>query len=257
MPFGDVAFQGFGPKGVVSVGIEYKKFGELLDAITTGRLVGHQLRGMILGKVEDGEVGAGKFDVNYLLIEGIFTVDPKNGLLQIRKRVKRNGYWKSEWADAGRGGRRWSYAQLMEFLNGLPCRVLITRSQMETCHTLFALHQWWSKPWEKHSAMKVIYQGMNTRSRKMGEHDDEFVPMAPVLTHVSPERRTFASIPDVGWEYSAAAEEEFGTHLIGCLAPASAWANLRADGLTADGRRRPRIGLKRAKRIVQFLTGRG
>jgi ERCC4-type nuclease len=241
--FGDVEFQGLGPTGLVRVGLEYKTLSDLLNAIASARFVGHQLRGLVH-----------EYPVRYLLIEGVWTVDRTTGLLQVRARVKRNGRYMNDWIDAGFGRRRWSYHALVEFLNGLPVRVIRTGSPSETHHAIFGLHAWWSKPWDKHGAMKVIYNGVQTRSGT-GDLGDEFVPMAAILTKISDTRRVFAAMPGVGWEYSAAAEDAFGSIRVAALADAASWADLRADGTTGDGRRRPRLGLRRAIAVVAALRG--
>jgi ERCC4-type nuclease len=70
LDFGDVAFDGKGPEGTVSIGIEYKKIPDLVDCMQSGRFAAHQLPGM-----------AKTYDVFYLLIEGRFKAR-YDGILQ-------------------------------------------------------------------------------------------------------------------------------------------------------------------------------
>lgn len=237
MPFGDVAWAGLGPDGPIAIGMEFKRISELLSSITTGRFADHQLRGMVK-----------TFPIRYLLVEGIWSLDRHSGILQMRRRDRR-GKW--IWADAGFGSRRWMFSEVMEWLSGLPLKWLRTSNRAETLHAIFGLRAWWSKPWRKHSSLKVIYSGVKT-GLPLG---DEFSPIAAALTSISPTRRLLAGIPHVGWEYSAAAEETFGSVEAACRADWRVWSRLRVDGATEDGRRRPRIGQKRAKSIVATLRG--
>ncbi len=65
---GDIAFVGRGEAGrEVNIGIEFKKVGELIGSIRTGRLQGKQLLGM-----------RDEFDFSYLLVEGEVLFD-RNG----------------------------------------------------------------------------------------------------------------------------------------------------------------------------------
>jgi hypothetical protein len=65
LDFGDVVFMGRGERGEkLWVGIEFKTIAEFAGAMTTKRLQGHQILGMV-----DEEAG---FDRRYLLLEGDF-----------------------------------------------------------------------------------------------------------------------------------------------------------------------------------------
>ena len=47
LEYADFAFQGNGPNGQVSIGIERKSIRDLISSILTGRLSGHQLIGLV------------------------------------------------------------------------------------------------------------------------------------------------------------------------------------------------------------------
>src|SRR6266446_2939294 len=77
LEFGDVAFEGRGEGGKpVSIGIEFKKLGELVQALRTQRLQGYQLKGMRKA-----------FDYSYLFVEGELLYGDAGGLL--RRKGKR------------------------------------------------------------------------------------------------------------------------------------------------------------------------
>src|SRR5260370_42363568 len=61
LDFGDYAFDGYGPRGVVLVGVERKRIDDIVNSIHSGRFAGHQLPGLIE-----------TFDYSYLVIEGMF-----------------------------------------------------------------------------------------------------------------------------------------------------------------------------------------
>lgn len=76
----DVMFEGRGVKGVpMLVGIEYKKLGELVQALRTERLQGHQLLKM---RGADTPDTSPLYPFAYLLIEGVVTVDRQNYLMK-------------------------------------------------------------------------------------------------------------------------------------------------------------------------------
>lgn len=69
LEYGDVAFVGRGPsESSLPVGIEYKSVSDLLTSWQDGRLLGHQLPGML-----------NCYTINYLLVEGATSVDTDDG----------------------------------------------------------------------------------------------------------------------------------------------------------------------------------
>lgn len=79
LPYGDLAFMGRGEEGTpLFIGIEFKKLGELVGSLRTGRFQGHQLIGMV--NPESG------FDRRYLLVEGFFHHDERGAAIVPRGR---------------------------------------------------------------------------------------------------------------------------------------------------------------------------
>jgi len=225
MEFGDIWICGSGPGDVnVDIGIERKVISDLLASIETGRLMGHQIPGLVTA-----------YEYPYLLVEGICRPG-SHGILEVPRR--------GSWAPAGFGRRTWLYGDLIRFLNtvviqaGVP--VIRTSGRGETAQALHALAEWWDKPWSAHKSLKAIH---GTAAPRM------------LLTKPSVTQTVAAQIPGVGWEYSSAVEEAFGSVQGMVEGSVQAWAAVRGEGLTRAGRRRPKLGETRAVRIRAALRG--
>ncbi len=225
MEFGDIWICGSGPGDVnVDIGIERKVISDLLASIETGRLMGHQIPGLVTA-----------YEYPYLLVEGICRPG-SHGILEVPRR--------GSWAPAGFGRRTWLYGDLILFLNtvviqaGVP--VIRTSGRGETAQALHALAEWWDKPWSAHKSLKAIH---GTTAPRM------------LLTKPSVTQTVAAQIPGVGWEYSSAVEEAFGSVQGMVEGSVQAWAAVRGEGLTRAGRRRPKLGETRAVRIRAALRG--
>ena len=137
LEYADFAFGGNGPEGQVSVGVERKGILDLIQSMTSGRLVGHQLIGL---KKE--------YDFVYLLVEGIWRPDRRTGVLM---KPKGKG-----WGAIAQGSRRfmardiWAFLQSVSILCGV--QVAMTSNQWETGRWLDTVYGWWSRPWAKHKS---------------------------------------------------------------------------------------------------------
>lgn len=224
---GDVWFWGQGPDGPVKVGVELKTLSDLLSSLDSGRLVAKQLPPLCQ-----------TYPYRYLLILGAFRpARDGSGVLVVPQKGGRE-------QEAGWGRRRWTYVGLIRALNSLCAQAGVcwirTWSLMETAWAIFALYDWWTDEWESHSTLKAFHHRPPSRAQ---------------FSRPSLMRTLIADIPELGWEYSYAAEERFGSVAAAARAGAKEWASLRRDGVTRDGRRRPCVGMKRAKRIVAMLRG--
>jgi ERCC4-type nuclease len=181
LEYGDASIVGNGPEGAVMVGVERKTLGDLLHSIDTGRLMGHQVPGMV-----------NSFGVRYLVIEGSWRRNPDTGVLEVRRG---RGGWGSP------NGRAWMWREMQGYLNTLEqmCgfHVHQTAGPWETADLLAALHGWWGKEWGEHKAHQVLGAA------------------SPVLqaSFSSPSvvRRVAAQLPGVGWTRSAAVEKKFAS----------------------------------------------
>lgn len=227
---GDVTFPGHGPDGgLVKVGIEVKTLADCLSSLDSGRLVGTQLPGL-----------CSAYPYRYLLIQGIWRPDAQ-GILSVPKFV---AWGKRTWGDAGHGRRRWTYIGFMRSLNSILVQAgvwwLRTTSLRESTWLVYALAAWWGDEWDQHSTLKAMHHRTPPRSH---------------LTRPSLLRKWAADIPHIGWEYSTAVEAAFGNAVTMASADVAAWAAIRREGQTRDGRRRPQLGTKRAEQIVALLRG--
>lgn len=138
LEYADFAFDGFGPQGGTTIGVERKGIMDLLQSMTSGRLSGHQLIGL---KKE--------YEFVYLLVEGVWRPDRRSGVL-----MRTNG--KGKWVAAAQGSRRFMAREVYAFLQSLQvlCGIMVvqTSNQWETGKWLDATHGWWQKGWDKHKS---------------------------------------------------------------------------------------------------------
>lgn len=151
LDFGDLAFEGNGPQGRVSVVIERKVIADLVASMQSKRLSGHQMPGM-----------ADTYDYCYLIVEGIWRPGP-DGELQ-------TGYGSFE-GDSGGFGGRWTggygnrrllYRSVDNYLSTLELHAGViyrrTLSPQETVAVVVDLYRWWNdKLWAAHSSHLGVY----------------------------------------------------------------------------------------------------
>jgi ERCC4-type nuclease len=224
LEYGDLACFGHGPDGNVDIGIERKVLSDLLSSLQSGRLLGHQLPG--LTRI---------YDYPYLLIEGIWRAG-REGVLETPRR--------GGWVAAGFGRRTWLYGDLVRLCASISVlagvTMLYTSNAGETAQMMHALEAWWDKPWGAHKSLKAIHATPAPRA---------------LLRSPSTTQTIAAQLPGVGWEYSEAVEAAFESVAGMVGAGVGAWAEVRMDGTTKAGHKRPKLGTKRAERIVNTLRG--
>jgi len=149
LEFGDIAFEGNGPMGRCAVCIERKRIEELVAAIESRRLSGHQLPGM-----------ADQYDYVYLIVEGLWR-PADNGLLQvgIGGFDGCSGVFGGRWLPA-RGGLLYravdNYLSTLELKAGVIFRR--TLSPVETVAVVVDLWRWWQeKEWDQHVSHIAVY----------------------------------------------------------------------------------------------------
>lgn len=180
LEFADVCFTGNGRGGPAYIGIERKTIGDFIQSMTTGRLSGHQLPGLV-----------NSYSHVYIIVEGLWRANRESGLLEI---------WQgSGWGANTYGCRRymcssiWNYMTSIEVSSGASIRT--TGSMKETCQLITSLQSWWSKPFHKHHGMEVLAN------------------VCPTGTFAKPSmvRKIAAQLPGIGWERSKAVIGTFGT----------------------------------------------
>lgn len=212
LEFGDVTFYAPGfPRGI---GIELKKFDDILTCVTTGRFSGHQLRGMAIDYAEQ-----------FLIIEGLWRPNPSDGVLETwgwNHETK-----KREWIAAGRGRRRWQYRDFDAYLNTQEIkggiRIKRTTTPDETARVVYGLYNWW-QDYEGHRS----HLALNRAGR------DGAIFFKPTFA-----RRVATELPGVGFERSGDVAAAFPTVRRMLDATPKEWAGVKGIGKTL------------AKRIVE------
>jgi len=200
LAFGDFAFEGSGPKGPCTVGVERKRLRDLLCCIQDSRFAAHQLPGMIE-----------TYDFCYLIVEGRWSVDPKTEeLIEVCK---------EGWRPIRLGpSHEFKYAEADNYLNSIAtmssCRVKGSTCPAETVMQLVDLFHWWRKPWGQHQSLKVLRR-----------EPPRFTFLHPTLA------QGWASyLPGIGYEKSAAAAARFKTGINLAMATPSEWAEIAGIG---------------------------
>lgn len=216
LEFGDFAFLGNGPEDEpVSIGVERKGIKDLLNSISTGRLAGHQLIGLV-----------NNYHYVYIVVEGLWRFNPTDGMLE-----ERCG---QGWEPIQLGSRRFMAREVLSFLHTLMVKtgvmVFYSGTKRETVQVVSMLHGWWSnKAWDEHTA----HLGL-VKQHKSTDGAVELVK-APLL------RRVAAELPGIGWQKSREVAKHFGSVLEMSLATEREW------------RRIPGIGKILAERITKEI----
>lgn len=203
LDFGDAMLTGHGPDGgTITVGVEVKSVSDLLTSISTGRLGGHQIPGMLR-----------TYDRCWLLVYGQARPD-SDRYLEYRKGKGWRKY---------RVGKRyvpWSYLEgfllTASMVGGVHIKWVNTRD--EAAAWLVILAHWLDKPWDKHHGLSVFYDG-NAQAIIPGRDPGE-----------EQVARTAASLPAIGWERAWAAARHFGSIKAMALADEKEWTKVKGIG---------------------------
>lgn len=207
LTFGDFSFVGNGPGGMpLNIGIERKTIREVAGELSAGRLVGHQIPGLLA-----------TYQVVYLVVEGRWRGDPRNGILQTRGYNKRGGAY---WADVENGATRFvasairKYLVTLETMAGLHLR--FTEDKKGTAEEVEALHSWWvGKEWDEHRAHMAIQY-----------------PPVDIIMFRKPTVMEFmaACLPGIGWKRSKAVAAHFPSITDMLMASEKEWGQVEGIG---------------------------
>ena len=214
LPFGDLAFTGRGNNDKpVEIGIEFKTLNELVQALRSGRLQGHQVVGM-----------SQAFDYRYLVVEGELIVDRQGKLL---RRAGRR-FFKPLGMSVDELFKRLHVLQLRA---GLMWTILDSRRLvLDYIRTLY--RTWTDKALDEHESHIAIYNPLD-------------------LEGVSQFRRTVSTLPGVGLKVSSAVEETFGGSLRKAFTSGpTQWGEIVT--LDSNGKTR-KLGHKIAERIEEAI----
>lgn len=187
LQFGDFAFTGRGPDGEVKIGVERKQILDLVKSIRSGRLLQHQLPGLI-----------STYDYCYLVVEGVWKVGDDYLLVPAGKR----------WRTIHLGMKH-----LEPMLNTLAVMggviVRQTQTKANTAHLVHHLYRWWQKPWEEHLTLAA-----KPRKAKLE------IPQPSLVAKVA------AQLPGVGRKRLEAVCERFPTVVELVEAAEDIWAEI-------------------------------
>jgi ERCC4-type nuclease len=203
------------------VGVERKRIRDLLNSMESGRLAGHQLRGMFAA-----------YEHVYLLVEGIYRPGT-DGVLEEMVGSTAGAAHGHAWRTVRlRGSKAYMYRDVDNYLNSLsttaPIRVKRSSNLAESAHILSDLYWFWSKEWADHSSLKVIYDAP---------------PPTALLFTPTLVRRVANQLPGIGWERSGAVSHKFTSVIEMVEASVSRWAEI------------PGIGKGIAAKVYQALRG--
>lgn len=232
LEYGDMYFAGNGPDPetpTILYGVERKRIADLAASITSKRLSGHQLPGMV-----------NTYDRCYLVVEERFRRGG-DGQIQIPKKSD-NG--KTFWVDAPYGipyqALEGYLATLEEVVgNGGRFRVVRTVSKADTASWLLSRYLWANaKTWEEHRSHLAFEQNQATVSWVKAN-----------LT-----RRIAKELPRIGWERSLDCDRVFANPRAMVNAPIEEWAEL--EHTTVKTGKVTKLGMVAARAIVDALEGR-
>jgi ERCC4-type nuclease len=210
LEFGDACILGRGPTGDVLVGIERKTVRDLVSSLTSGRLSGHQVPGLV-----------SSYQHVWLVVEGSWRTDAQGWATM--PGFRRKGHTGPvKWESLG------LKAQAIEgYLLTLTLRAGIhvqrTDRIQDTAHWLQHLHQWWTaKAWDEHRAHLALHQPQLVDNRLW---------LAPNTL-----QRMAACLPGVGGEKSLAVARHFKSPLEMSLADSKTWQQIPGIGPTIAAR---------------------
>lgn len=198
LSYGDFCFEGNGPKGKLSVGIEYKTLHGMLQDIDDSRYV-QQRTGM-----------AQMYDKSFLIVEGHWKPHEQGFLMEGFNSGTSWGFCKYRTS-------RVMYAKLYRYLLSVSMSgvvVIYSRDLQQTAYNICECFHYFQKPWDQHTAL------LDTRKLAI-----------PTLNGRPSLVRLWASdITDVGVKISIEAERLFKTGFALANSDESAWMRLPRVG---------------------------
>lgn len=196
LEFGDVAMMGNGPDGVTPLGVERKKVRDLVNSLVSGRLVGHQLPGLV-----------SNYPYAWLVIEGTWR-EGADGLVELPSGKRQ---WQTM-TPTMRGRDLLAWILTLELRGGLKVRQ--TYDELDTARFVGALHHWWTaKEWREHKSHLALYAPV-----------EQALYVKPSLT-----RRWANQLTGVGFDKSVAVERYFPSAFDMVVAHESDWKQI--DGI--------------------------
>lgn len=198
MPAGDFCFEGNGPDGTITVGVERKTLHDMLDCIESARYT-QQRRKM-----------KAAYDISVLMVEGHWRPHEAGWLMEGFNNGTTWGYCKKP--------SRAMYSSLYRYLIGVASTGVIIGYPKTPWHTAYDVIEWfhyWNKPYASHRSQREI--------QKVSIPTLNFKP--------SLLRKWAADLPGVGVELSEAAERKFRKPILLAKADESDWLTIPGVGV--------------------------
>ena len=206
----DFCFTISGPSGPTLLGIERKTLRDLISSLRTHRLSGEQIPKLMEHYAPHA----------YLLVEGIYRVNPVSGFLQTRVRI--NSESEYGWRDLLHGKQPILSAEVDNALSTITekagVRLWRTRDELETVDWVVNKFRWGEKDWDRHRAHTGIY----SKEPYVGTERASDVRRFAYALRGTPGE------PGIGWEKSGAVEARFKTIAEAVAAPVEEW--MKIDG---------------------------
>jgi ERCC4-type nuclease len=219
----DIMFEGNGPNGAVSVGIEVKTIDDLLQSIGTGRLQATQIPAMVAA-----------YDVRWLLYYGPWQEIASTGALQIQR---------GKTFHTCRIGEKLMPAEFLTSalwtVEAAGVRVAHVSTPQEAAKWVVSYCRWWSKPWKDHKGLEV-FDTSSYRTQLPLTLDTDGATRDMMFR-----ARIAAQLDGVGYRRATMAAAHFRSVLEMVTASVDQWAEVRG------------IGKVLARHIVEAIAKRG
>jgi len=237
LEFGDLAFEGNGPDGKITVGIEIKDVRELIQSAISGRLQ-TQLRGML-----------STYDVSWLALYGIY----RSGQSDTLEIFHSSRGWIPYEIEGS--NRRIQYSYLKKMLLSITHTCGIEYESLGTKPELILwvkiLHEWWSKQWESHKFMRTFDQTTKRSIENKNRNRKQKLIINIVDTSLSPKliivSKILSGIPTINYERATGLAKHFKSieNILQCP--------LEQLALTKVGNSNRKLGIPLAKSILEYL----
>ena len=204
LEFGDFCFIGNNITTKIDeplqIGIERKTIYDFLSSMTSGRLSGHQIPGLL-----------NSYNVVYIILEGMWRIHPQNKIIET--------YQAKQWAPIRYGPRVFYARELYNFINtinvlcGIHC--VYTTYKYETAQLVTSLYYWWTEKYlDEHKS-----------------HRQKHRPLIDINTKVPPLLyRVAAELPGIGSTKSRLVTNHFRNLTEMVLASEEEWCKIPGIG---------------------------
>jgi ERCC4-type nuclease len=194
LAFGDFTFVGNGVgEEAWMIGVERKTIPDMVNSLSSGRFVGHQLVGLLEN-----------YKRQYLILEGRFLAT-REGLLTYGQRPHGKGMMYRDFV-----GR----LETLTEMTGM--RVIHTVDEYDTVARVKALAHWWGRPYGSHKSYKGTYEFTNCKSAE--------------LVKAGLVRRWAQCLTGIGYDKALAAEKVFSSARALALGTVAEWKKVEGVG---------------------------